>query len=141
MIGEKAMTETILLVVSDPVIRKVLAAALESAGYVVQPAGGVGDAVARLKECTPALLIIRHYTESVSGHDAALYLRRISPGIPVLIIGGLLDDPALENREIIHGFEIFPKPFKSSELLDKVKEVLSKHPSRNTGERGERIQS
>jgi DNA-binding response OmpR family regulator len=76
--------------------------------------------------------MIRHDTESMSGHEAATNLRRRLPGIPVLMVGGLPDDSRLENREIIQGFEIFPKPFRSSELLEKVTEVLRKHqPRRN----------
>jgi hypothetical protein len=53
------------------------------------------------------------------------------PGIPVLIVGSILDDGGLENREVLQGFEIFPKPFKAAELLDKVKVVLVKYSARN----------
>jgi DNA-binding response OmpR family regulator len=116
---------------SDRVNLKVIGEALESEGYFVQTAGDIGSAIDRLKECTPDLLMVRHYTDSISGHDAAMRLRRICPGLPVLMVGGLLDDVRLENREIIHGFEVFPKPFKAAELLDKVKEVLLKSSPRN----------
>lgn len=50
-------------------------------------------------------------------------------------MGGLLDDGSLENREILHGFEMFPKPFRAAELLDKVKEVLAGHHSEQGGEK------
>ncbi len=122
------MHTTILLLASDPVIRKVICAALESGGYTVRAAGDIGGAVDRLKECKPDLFMVRHYTENMSGHEAARYLRKLCPGIPVLIVGGILDDDRLENREILQGFEIFPKPFKAAELLEKVKEVLLKRP-------------
>jgi|SRR5579863_6165177 DNA-binding response OmpR family regulator len=124
------MTATVLLLASDPVIRNVLSGALESAGYVVLKAGDVGNALDRMKEMTPDLLIVRHYTESMTGHDAAMYLRKTCPGIPVLLLGGLLEDVSLEGREAIRGFEVFPKPFKGSELLDKVNEILSKRKPR-----------
>lgn len=120
------MRSTVLFLASDAAIRRVIAKALESEGYCVLSTGDIGGAVDWLKKCTPDLLMVRHYTESISGHDAAMYLQRSCPGIPVLIVGGLLDDVWLENREVANGFEIFPKPFKASELLDKVKEVLSK---------------
>jgi len=122
---------TILLLVSDSVIRSVICKALESEGYSVLTAGDVGLAVDWLKRCTPDLLIVRHYTKSVSGHDAALYLRTIFPSIPILILGGLLDDGRVDNREELQGFEIFPRRYKAAELLDKVKEVLLKCPPRN----------
>jgi DNA-binding response OmpR family regulator len=126
---------TILFLASDPVIRKVIGDAMESEGYCVLRAGDVGRAVDYLQECKPDLLIVRHFTESISGHDAATYLRTRCPGIPVLLVGGLLDDEGLENREILQGFEIFPKPFKAAELLAKVKEVLVKYaPHRSSAE-------
>jgi len=118
------MNQTILLLASDPEIRSALRRALEAGGYLVQTAGDVGSAVDRLKEFVPDLLMVRNYTESLSGYDAAIYLRTLHPGIRVLMVGGLLDDPSLENRELIHGFEVFPKAYPASELLDKVKQVL-----------------
>ena len=73
---------------------------------------------------------MRHYTESISGHDAAMYLRRVCPGVPILMVGGVLQDNSLENQEALDAFEIFPKPFEAAELLDKVQEVLLKHSPR-----------
>lgn len=125
------MNEIILFLASESVIRKAICKALESKGYIVLTASDVGSAVVRLRECTPALLMVRHYTESLSGHDAAVYLRGTCPGIPVLFVGGLLDDPSLGNRESLRGFEVFPKPFTAAELLGKVKEVLDKHSHRH----------
>jgi|SRR5271157_2456423 len=125
------MNQTILFLASEPIIRNVICEALESQGYLVQTAGDVGSAVDRLKECTPDLLMVRHYVEDISGYDAAVYLRGRCPGIPVLMVGGLLDDDRLENPALVQGFEIFPKPFRASELLDKVKEVLAKGSARN----------
>jgi DNA-binding response OmpR family regulator len=122
------MNETILLLASDRSIRSVVKKALESAGYSVLTAGDVGAAEDLLKKHRFDLLIVRPYTQSVSGHDAAMYLRLRSPGIPVLIMAGLLDDVDLETREAIQQFEIFPKPFTTVELLSRVKEVLLLHP-------------
>ena len=125
------MNTTILLLASDPVIRTVICEALESKGYSVFAAGDIGRAVDRLKDGTPDLLMVRHYIENMPGHEAAMYLRKLCPGIPVLMVGGILDDDRLENRELLEGFEVFPTPFTAAELLDKVKEVLAKHSPRD----------
>jgi DNA-binding NtrC family response regulator len=127
----KAFYPTILFLASDSHIRRIISKALDSGGYSVLTASDIGGAVDCLKNCTPDLLMVRHYTKSISGHDAAMYLRRMCPGIPVLIVGGIIDDGGLENREILQGFEIFPKPFEAAALLEKVKNVLAKHPPRN----------
>jgi CheY-like chemotaxis protein len=117
---------TILLLVSDPVVRAVLQECLEGAGYSVLATAELGQAVDRLKWSTPDLLMTRTYVQNLTGHDAAIYLRTKCPKMKVLIVGGLLDDDRLRNREILQGFEVYPKPYAATELLQKVKEVLSK---------------
>ena len=123
-----SMNETILLLASDRRIRSVIEKALESTGYTVLGAADVGAAADLLKKYKFDLLIVRPYTQSVSGHDAAMYLRLKSPGLPVLIVAGLLDDIDLETREAIQQFEIFPKPFTAVELVSRVKELFLRHP-------------
>lgn len=120
------MKTTILLLVSDPVVRSVLQETLEGEGYMVQAAGGIGQAVDRLKESAPDLLITRTYVESLTGHDAAVYLRTKCQNMRVLILGGLLDDERLQFREAMQGFEVFPRPYTAAALLQEVKDVLSK---------------
>jgi two-component system cell cycle sensor histidine kinase/response regulator CckA len=117
---------TILLLVSDPLVRSVLQDTLEHEGYTVATAGDLGSAVDRLKEITPDLLITRTYVEGMTGHDAATYLRTKSNGLRVLMVGGLLDDQRLKNRESLEGFDVFPKPYSPRELLQTVKNVLRK---------------
>jgi DNA-binding response OmpR family regulator len=120
------MKSTILLFVSDPLVRSVLKETLEHEGYTVVATGDLGNAVDRINEYTPDLLIIRGYVEGLPGHDAAVYLRTKHVQMKVLIVGGLLDDDRLELRESLQGFEVFPKPFSAAELIQKVKEVLEK---------------
>jgi DNA-binding response OmpR family regulator len=120
------ITTTILLLVSDPLVRSVLQDTLEHEGYTVVTAGDLGSAVDRLTEVTPDLLITRTYVEGMTGHDAATYLRTKSNGLRVLMVGGLLDDQRLKYRESLEGFDVFPKPYSPRELLQKVKDVLAK---------------
>jgi DNA-binding NtrC family response regulator len=121
----KPMCATILLLASEPVIRNVISKALESAGYLVLSADDLSSAMDWLKRCTPDLLMVRHYLEDTPGHDAAIYVRASLPGIPVLLVGGVPDDPDLTNRETLHRFQIFPKPFTAAELVGKVREMLA----------------
>ena len=120
------MKTTILLLVSDPVVRSVLKETLEHEGYTVLATGDRGQAVDRLKECIPDLLITRTYVEGLPGHDAAMYLRTKCLEMRVLMLGGLLDDERLQYREAMQGFEVFPKPYSVAELLKKVRDVLNK---------------
>lgn len=124
------MPNTILLLVSDALVRSVLQDTLEHAGYTVLAVGSLGSAVDRLKEATPDLLITRTYVEGMPGHDAAMYLRTKCHGLRVLMLGGLLDDDRLKYRMSLSGFDVFPKPYSPAEMLQKVKEIL--HKSRKT---------
>jgi DNA-binding response OmpR family regulator len=115
---------TILMLVSDPLMRTILHETLEHAGYFVMAAGNVGAAVDRLKKMRPDLLIVRPYIDSMSGHMAAQYLRTRCPGLPVLMVDGLIDDDRIGVHSQIEDFHIFPKPFGRDELLQNVKDVL-----------------
>lgn len=126
MKGQPLIRSTILLLVSDPPLRAVLEETLEREGYTVLPAGDLGQAVDRMNEVTPDLLIIRSHVQNLPGHDAAMYLRKKCLKMKVLILGGRLDDERLQNREELQGFEIFPKPYPAAEMLEKVKEILDK---------------
>ena len=115
---------TILLLVSDALMREVLRDALNSAGYQVVTASEIGAAVDRIRETRPALLITRPYINSMSGQTAADYLRTKQPGLQILIVSGFMEDDRVRDRNEIEDFHIFPKPFGRDELLKKVNEVL-----------------
>jgi CheY-like chemotaxis protein len=125
MTDRSLLKTTILLLASDPIMRSVLKETLEHEGYMVMAAGDLGQAVDRLKECAPDLLITRNYVQGLPGHDAAMYLRTKCLKMKVLMVGGLLDDNRLKNREELEGFRVFPKPYSAAELLQKVQDVLA----------------
>ncbi len=126
MADHSLLNTTILLLVSDPIVRSVLQETLEREGYIVVATGDLGRAVDRLKECIPDLLITRTYVDGLPGHDAAMYLRTKCLTMKVLILGGLLDDERLQSREALQGFDVFPKPYAPAKLIQEVKDVLSK---------------
>ena len=115
---------SILLLDSDPLTRSIFQEALQRAGHVVMATPDVGTAVDRLKMWRPDLLIVRPYINSMTGAMAAKYLRTRCPGLAVLIVDGYMNDDRVHVQTAGHEFSIFPKPFESGELLDKVKEVL-----------------
>jgi DNA-binding NtrC family response regulator len=116
--------KTILLLVSDPVMKDALRDALVSGGYQVVISTELGAAVDRAREVWPDLLITRPYISSMPGQTAATYLRAKRPGLPVLIVSGFIDDDRVHNQHAIERFHVFPKPFTREELLEKVREVF-----------------
>ena len=114
----------ILLLDSESVMRAALRAALDSAGYLVVTAGDLGEAVDRLAEMRPDLLITRPYINSMPGRLAADYLRSKHHGLPVLIVAGFFDDDRINVENAIEEFYTFPKPYSRDELLAKLRNVL-----------------
>jgi len=124
-LGLSASPDAIILVLdSEPVMRAGLHDALDRAGYMVVTAGDLAEALDRLAETPPDLLITRPYINSMPGHIAADYLRTKQHGLPVLIVAGFLVDDRIEVQNAIEDFYTFPKPFRRDELVAKVKEVL-----------------
>jgi len=114
----------VLLLDSEPVMRAGLRDALANAGYLVVIAGDLAEALDRLAETPPDLLITRPYINSMPGHIAADYLRTKQHGLPVLLVAGFLEDDRIEVQNAIEDFHTFPKAFRRDELVAKVKEVL-----------------
>lgn len=115
---------TLLLLVSDPLMRHVLADALRSAGYLVVVAADLGEAVDRLREVRPHLLITRPYISSMPGRTAAEYLRTKCHGLPVLIVAGYMQEDRVRSQNAIADFHIFPAPFSQEDLFEGVKAAL-----------------
>ncbi len=115
----------ILLFDSDSVMRAALRDALQSAGYVVLAVGDLGAAIDGLEEAQPDLLITRPSVSGMPGRIAADYLRIKCPGLPVLIVGGYMNDDRVNVQNAVERFEVFPQPFSRNELLAKVRDVFN----------------
>ncbi|HWE52563.1 MAG TPA: response regulator [Bryobacteraceae bacterium] len=123
--SESKSMMTILLLISDTAVREIIRDILTREGYLVIPTSEIGVAIDRLKELKPDLLLIRPDIHSMSGHEAALYLRTKCPGMRVLMVGGLPEHPRLDDRESLQNIHVFPKPFAPQELIGKVEEMLA----------------
>ena len=126
--AKSPMQNTILLLISEPLVRQVVREELERAGYVVMATGDLGTAVDRMGEARPDLLILSPYIETISGFQAAQYLQSRCVSMHVLMVAGLLADDRLQYRADLEKVKIFPKPFNGAQLLAKVQEVLSAGP-------------
>lgn len=116
---------TILLLDSDPIPRNAFHDVLHGGGYLVLNAADLGAAVDRLAEARPDLLITRPYINSMPGRVAADYLRTKCPGLPVLILAGMMDDDRVNVRKQVDSIYTFPAPFSRQDLLNKVRDLLA----------------
>src|SRR5438874_13547507 len=93
--------KTILILVSDPLMRVVIRDALADGGYHVVTSSELGEAVDRVRELRPDLLITRPYISTMPGQTAAGYLRSRRPGLPVLIVSGFMEDDRVRDQNAI----------------------------------------
>src|SRR5271165_5684347 len=98
MADKSPLESTILLLISEPLVRIVIQEVLERAGYLVMATGDLGTAVDRINEAKPDLLMISPYVETISGHQAAKYLQSRCLSMRILMVAGLLADDRLQYR-------------------------------------------
>lgn len=122
----------ILIIDDDPVVRTVARRALESAGYVPIECDGVKDALTRLMQQAPALVLLDLNMPDLDGF-AFLKLRHGSTSlrnIPVLVLSGVQDRQAIQ-KAFEHGADQFIlKPFQTGTLLRRIRALLQKDGER-----------
>ena len=119
------MAKQILVLDPEPVVRSTITAILQRHGYTVRSTENLEQAIAAIKQSPPDLLITNIYVPGTTGHDAAKFLKEHCPQMEVLMVTGLPDADGVRKRVNEQQYEIFPKPFKPSDLTEKVKTILS----------------
>jgi signal transduction histidine kinase/CheY-like chemotaxis protein len=117
--------ETVLLVEDEEAVRRACQRILEKAGYRVLVANSGSQALAELSgEPVDLLLTDVVMPGGLSGRDLAQRLQQDQPDLPVLFMSGYNAD-AIATRGILDpGITVVEKPFTSSDLLGKVRELL-----------------
>ena len=121
-------TETILIVDDDQAVRNVTRIALENAGYVVIEASGGGEALTAVlaRGATIDLLVSDVVMPRMSGKELARRLREIFPKVRVLYASGYTGNVISRHGILEAGLDFLQKPFSSTELLAKVREILDR---------------
>ena len=105
--------ECILLAEDEPLVRRVIARTLTTAGYRVIEAVDGADAVERWRahRGEVALCMLDVIMPRLNGRDAAEAITREQPGLPVLLASGYTAD-ILEQRGLPPGLAIVAKPLE-----------------------------
>ena len=111
-----------LVVDDEPVVRQLLARALEEAGWLVHPAANGVDAIRLLVRLPgpPDVLVTDLRMDQVDGPDLARLVAEIYPAVPVLFVSGYLED--LQHRRLPG--PLLPKPFHPEELVRAVESLV-----------------
>lgn len=116
------MTKRVLVVDDMPYLRDVQVLLLKDAGYAATALGSAREALDRLSELAPDLILL---DVSMPGMDGRQFLTRLraTPAwerLPVILTTGRsVDDVAREN-----GCDVLSKPFSEVALLDRVRKLI-----------------
>ncbi len=114
-----AVPPTVLVVDDDPEVLRVLAELLADEGYRVRTAADGAAALRELDEAEPDLAVLDAQLPELHGVTLAAGLRAARPGLPLILVSGVSEDPGLS------GVPFLRKPFDADELLAAVAAALA----------------
>ncbi len=116
-------SQTVLVVEDEPMVREVLAQYLTHDGFTVVEAADGDEAVAKLDECAPDLVLLDLMLPKRHGLEVLRHARSTSD-VPVILLTALGDE-----KDRVAGLELgaddyVVKPFSPREVAARVKSVL-----------------
>ena len=113
----------VLIVDDDPVMRQTLREAFEDEGIAVDTASDGREALRKMADRAPALVVLDVTLPVLDGYQVAERLRAGDRPVPILAITG--DGQAPEKAHRMGAFAYLRKPFELTELLRIVQGALS----------------
>lgn len=125
------MAETILLVDDEAKVLHIMSSFLKSEGFEIVTAQTGIEALSKIKEVNPVLVVLDWMMPNMSGLDVCREIRKVS-NVGIIIVTAKSDE-----MDKIVGLEVgaddyITKPFSLRELLARIRSVLrriTKHPS------------
>jgi CheY-like chemotaxis protein len=114
----------VLVVDDDPFIRSLLAAWLQEAGYWVVTAADGQQALERVREVRPDIILLDLTMPRLDGYGVVDWLRQRpeTRGLPILVVSA--DVRAHQKLAGLRVEGILSKPFDLDEVLDRVEEYV-----------------
>ncbi|MDA9478531.1 ATPase [Bradyrhizobium sp. CCBAU 65884] len=122
--------ETILVVEDDPLVQGYVIARLGSLGYRTLVAGDGASALALVDQGAKFDLLFTDIIMpgGMNGRELADAVRLRRPGARVLYTSGYTDDAIVHGGHLDPGVALLRKPYRKSELSQKIREVLAGEP-------------
>ncbi len=118
------MSKTILIVDDDPGVQETLAAIVESEGFEAVVARDGMEALERLREVEPALMLVDLAMPRLDGQGLIEELERQGrrTGIPIVVLTA--DVRAKQKALTVRADGYVEKPFRISALLDEIDRLV-----------------
>lgn len=118
----------VLVVEDDRGLRGMLRLALQQRGYQVAEAGSGRQALAKVRESTPQLVLVDLGLPDISGVDLTWRMRR-EHDFPIIVLSAR-NEEALQIRAFDAGVNDYvTKPFREGELMARIRTALRYVPS------------
>ncbi|HST91877.1 MAG TPA: ATP-binding protein [Brevundimonas sp.] len=114
--------DRILVVDDDDGVRRFIVECLETLGYQVDQAAGGREALARMDDAPPALLIVDYAMPGLTGVDVIHRVRERFPEQRIILSTGFADMAAVEA--VMEPENVLRKPFRIAELAAAVNASL-----------------
>lgn len=124
------MSKKILLADDSVTIQKVVELTFMDEGVTVVAVGNGSDAIARLTEVDPDVVIADIHMPGASGYEVSRRVKQLRPGLPVLLLVGTFEPFSKEEFAASGADASMKKPFDSQELLREVTQMLERSPAR-----------
>jgi CheY-like chemotaxis protein len=125
----------VLVVDDEPMIRKVAELALTGHGYRVRVAPNGKDAIQRLKECPPDIILLDLNMPVMDGWEFRAEQKRLADArlaeIPVLLLTA--EDNAAHHAARLQAVGVLKKPFDLGDLLHAVRMVVTRDEGGSPG--------
>ncbi len=124
------MSKKILLADDSVTIQKVVELTFMDEGVTVVAVGNGSDAIARLAEVDPDVVIADVHMPGASGYEVSRRVKDLHPDLPVLLLVGTFEPFSKEEFAASGADSSMKKPFDSQELLREVTQMLERSPAR-----------
>jgi DNA-binding NtrC family response regulator len=131
------MPQRLLLVEDDPAVRRSLEETLREAGYDVDVAVNAEQALARLSETRPEVVITDVRMPGMDGISLLKILRERVPGLDVIVVTAFDDMPTVVSAMREGAFELLVKPLRLADVRAVIARVFEDRRTREAAERAQ----
>lgn len=118
------MPKQILVVDDEPYLRDVQVLVLKAAGYAAVALETAAEALARLADIRPDLILLDLSLPGMDGRQFLARLRATAPwkNLPVIVSSGIPSEDMAPLAEL--GTDVLPKPFSDTTLITHVRRLI-----------------
>lgn len=126
-IEDLAGTETVLVIDDEPIVRQMVTEVLRGSGYKVVAAASGMEGVQYMDELRGRVdvVLLDMIMPEMDGEATFKALRHIDPELPIMLTSGYVQEEKRERLMQAGALGLVYKPYKSNELLYRIREVLN----------------